>query len=68
MGPPEVLLVVLLLVVLATMASLEHSASLVVMAAVEVATQSMAHMDLHNQCRPRLDCDIHRDTMPFRHK
>ena len=43
MGPPEVLLLVLLLVVLATMASLEHSASLVVMAAVELASHAAAH-------------------------
>jgi len=67
MAPPAVLLLVLLLMV-STMPSLEHSALAVVAAVVVVVTRSMARMVLRNQCRPRLDCDIHRDTMPSRHK
>ena len=55
------LVVVVVVVVVAAKSRLEC-----LLAVVE--EQCMARMDLRNQCRPRLDCDIHRDTMPFRCK
>ena len=39
--------------------------SMRVVVVVAAEEQRMVHMDHHNQCHPRLDCDSHHHTMPF---